>query len=516
MTLSCLVLALLSIWDYSDRYFAHERYRHQFIAASEARDYVMAVKVCREGVKLLPDDPTWHYNLACSLAQVKNGEKEALDELERAIDLGFRNRKVMEKDQDLKSLSSNRRYEELMEYADMMKDRPVLMCPTYNAVEATGSFGGSLALGEQNLGWDFSQGYFVAKLKLEGGTSGGNTGDLYMNRDKMHSAINPMDFPGLTVIKYDEEGRKRKQDICSPNLSVPYPLFGNCSMALVGSDSWRSIPRAIMTSESWQIGKMAKFYVSNQVWVFPSNADTAPVGTNGDVFASITPYWIVTAGRSFSDLPYLRAALEASRSLDPVVKAEIVKRGMLAPMMQVLIRKSLKGVESEDDYLTSRAHPTAMPSEGIDLARLKKSAAELKIADIPPLAGVSVRSVAPSDTPKHTELTYATPFAWAIVLRAEQAKREFIISATGANEFAFVQTHGSGTKAMIEPLSKNQVKVTIDKNALSPTNRIDIAVMGRNANTGWGAPSYVSFARMDENAPYSDPVLTFRAHPTAK
>jgi hypothetical protein len=67
---------------------------------------------------------------------------------------------------------------------------------------------------------------------------------------------------------------------------------------------------------------MVKFYLSNQTWVFPSNADTAPVGTNGDVFASITPYWITTAGRSYSDLPYLRAALEASRNLPIETKSD--------------------------------------------------------------------------------------------------------------------------------------------------------------------------------------------------
>ena len=43
---------------------------------------------------------------------------------------------------------------------------------------------------------------------------------------------------------------------------------------------------------------------------------------------------------------------------------------------------------------------------------------------------------------------------------------------------------------------------------MSVTNRIDIGVFGRNADTGWGAPSYVSFAVVDPSAPYSDPVLT--------
>ena len=51
---------------------------------------------------------------------------------------------------------------------------------------------------------------------------------------------------------------------------------------------------------------------------------------------------------------------------------------------------------------------------------------------------------------------------------------------------------------------------------MSPTNRVDIAVFGRNPGTGWGAPSYVSFARMDPDAPYSDPILTPRPRPKEK
>lgn len=54
------------------------------------------------------------------------------------------------------------------------------------------------------------------------------------------------------------------------------------------------------------------------------------------------------------------------------------------------------------------------------------------------------------------------------------------------------------------------MKVMIDRIGLSPTQRVDIAIVGRNPGTGWGAPSYVSFARMDAASPYSDPILTPR------
>ena len=112
---------------------------------------------------------------------------------------------------------------------------------------------------------------------------------------------------------------------------------------------------------------------------------------------------------------------------------------------------------------------------------------------------------APADVP---ELTYATPFAWAFVLRAADETRTFTIEAKGAREFAFVQTHGAGVAVTVERQGPNVAKVTLGRRGLSPTNRVDITVVGRNLGTGWGAPSYVSFARMDPSAPYSDPLLT--------
>ena len=51
---------------------------------------------------------------------------------------------------------------------------------------------------------------------------------------------------------------------------------------------------------------------------------------------------------------------------------------------------------------------------------------------------------------------------------------------------------------------------------MTVNNRIDITVVGRNPGTGWGAPSYVSFAVMDPSAPYSDPALTVAAPDKAR
>jgi len=501
-----IILAVLSIWDYPSRQLAHENLRRQFIAATRKGDAAKMEEVTRKGVELLPEDPTWRYNHACALAYYEKRAGEAFDSLEKAIDLGFRNAEAIAKDADLQRLRAHRRYAEIIEYAKEMQGRPLMFGPLAT-VPATGIFGKSIALGSQNLSWDLDVGAFVAKMKMAHGSAGGNVGDLYMNRDDGHSKLDVSAFPGLTVVTLDSEGHARGMDLDFPNIEFPYPVFGNASRAYTSDSCWRSLPRAMMTSEAHRLKRMMKFYLSNQIWVFPANCDTPPKGEFGDVFASVAPYWIVTEGPSYTDQPYLRAALQASRAFSSEVKGELVRRGLLAPTIQALMRKSLKAVAAPADYLTAKAHPTAFPSGGLDVSRFVSAASALKKDQIPPLAALVVRSHDVAERPELPELTYATAFAWAMILRAKDEDRHFQIVAKGASEFAFIQTHGNPDGVTINLSGKTQADVRIKRSAITSTNRIDIAVFGRNPGTDWGAPSFVSFAILDPKAPYCDPVL---------
>lgn len=504
---AAILLAALSVWDYPARFPKHLQLREQFVSAIRLGNSAAMERASREGTELLPDDPTWRYNHACALARFQSRHEEALDELEEAIDAGFRDADAIAKDSDLRPLAGDSRFAQLVEYAREMKTRPLMFGPMAT-VPAAGAMGEPLAIGEQNLSWDFDGGCFVASVQFSSVTNAPNAGDLYFNRDGGHSAIVAADFPGLTPIRFDQDGRSRQADLNAPNTEFPFPVFGNCSRAMLGTPFWRSIPRSLLTGESWSLGRSVKLYLSNQTWVFPSNEDTAPVGTNGDVFASIAPYWIVTAGRSWSDLPYLKAALAASGAFRPEVKCAAVAKGLLAPTIQALIRKSLPGVDGEDGYLTPAAHPTAFPPGGANPAAVASAAAAMSAEAIPPVVAVTVKDVRPPErrTPR-PELTYATPFAWAFVLRAPEETREFVVSANGADELAFALTHGSPGSARLVRTGATSARVTLSRKALSPTNRVDVTVVGRNAGTGWGAPSYVSFSRVDASAPYSDPAL---------
>ena len=502
------LLAVLSIWDYPARQPQHELLRAEFVQAVRAGDTKKMEESSRKGTELLPDDPTWAYNLACSLAYRKNPD-EALDQLEKAIDLGFRDADAIAADSDLRRVSSQRRFKELVEYAKESAGRPIMIGPLAVA-DATGVVGGSLALGEQNMLWDFDVGCFVAKLALAPGVADGNSGDLYMNRDGGHSRLVVTNFPGITEVKLDKTGRERRLDLDFPNIRFPRPVFGNCSRAYLHDVYWRSIPRAMMTSDTRNLRTMSSFYMDNQIWVFPANADFPPVGTNGDVFASVAPYWLVTQGRSWSDQYYLRAALEASRSLDQAVKREIVERRLLAPTVMTLLRKSLKGVKGEDDYLTDKAHPTCLPPNGLDLARLKKLAADMRATAIPPVVRITRFGAPVEKKPDVPELTYLTPFAAAFVLRAPDAERTFAFAVEGAGEIAYRIVHDPLGAAKIKEQKGPAALVSIDREKLKGTARVDIAAFGRNPGTGWGAPTYISFSVIDKDAPYYDPALVPR------
>ncbi len=503
--LCSLLLAAISVWDMPFRQIRHDYLRRQLVESVKAGDSARMAEVCRQGVKFLPEEPTWRYNLACALA--KGGQADAaLEELAAAIKFGFPHVEAIATDPDFASLSASDRFQELLEAARSTAPQLDPDSP-FASVPAEGAAGGRIALSARNVVWDLETGCFRANLRLTDIGTGGNCGDLYVNRDRGHSAVSPAAFPGLTVVGLDKEGLRRGLDLDLPNMLYPLPVFGNASRAFGSGKSMRSLPRTMMTTDSRHLKAYVRFYLSNQVWVFPANTDCPPIGRNGDVFPSIAPYWLVTAGRSWSDLPYLKGALEASRSLPPETKAEVVRRGLLAPTVMTLIRKSLAGVADETDYLGPKAHPAALPPGGLDLARLKSSAAALTPSAVPPLVPVSVAAVAPTDRPRFPEPTYSTAFASAFVLRAADTNRVFVLQARQAEEFAFSVVHDDLGAARLERLRPDLCRLTLDRTRLTISNRVDVAVFGRNAGTGWGAPSYVSFAVTDTNSDKSDPYL---------
>jgi tetratricopeptide (TPR) repeat protein len=71
------------------------------------------LKMDRKLVRLEPDNPTAHYNLACSLALCKK-RPDALRSLRKALALGYNDVDWMEQDPDLEILKNDPEFRQLL------------------------------------------------------------------------------------------------------------------------------------------------------------------------------------------------------------------------------------------------------------------------------------------------------------------------------------------------------------------------------------------------------------------
>jgi len=71
------------------------------------------LKMDRKLVRLEPENPTAHYNLACSLALCKK-RPDALRSLRKAISLGYDDLNWMQQDPDLEILKGNPEFKKLL------------------------------------------------------------------------------------------------------------------------------------------------------------------------------------------------------------------------------------------------------------------------------------------------------------------------------------------------------------------------------------------------------------------
>jgi Flp pilus assembly protein TadD len=72
------------------------------------------LEVDRELVRLSPDNPTAHYNLACSLA-LTGAHAPAIESLRQAIELGYDDPDFLSQDEDLAALRGDSRFQELLQ-----------------------------------------------------------------------------------------------------------------------------------------------------------------------------------------------------------------------------------------------------------------------------------------------------------------------------------------------------------------------------------------------------------------
>ncbi len=367
----------------------------------------------------------------------------------------------------------------------------------------------------------------LLKRLVSRGVSQGFGGILYENRDRGHSSLPESLFPNLTFLKYDDTLKEQWRDYGpADEVLIPALLFGNSSTAHTGGAEARSLSRSAMT----QPGKAAlafRNYESNSIYIYPEHRDHDAV----DLYPGNWPYQIISQGSSGSDLPFMKAVAMTLAAFPGDTRAALELGGLIAPTVQMILRRNLSPVRSREGYLSPAAHPTVFDAKWPQPARMVSQAAAMRPEDIAPMVKLRVledgflRQAGLAGLDEHL---YTTPSAIARVWRDIAWEREITVSASPTEDpngrdlvFEWVILRGDPERIRIEPLDPEgrAARITLawhdeftlpplslDDSVLRRSSRVDIGVFAWNGRTE-SAPAFLSVsfpahqARVYEPAP---------------
>ena len=386
------------------------------------------------------------------------------------------------------------------------------------------------------------------------GRAAGNHGDLYDNRDRGHSRLDPADHPQLSHVAYAGAARAADLDYgLNERLLFDRPTIGNSSTAITGGALWRSLPRAAMTRPDgtgpfrlWQNA------AANHLYVYPAHKDFTD--EDGDLFPANTPYILVSRGSSGSDRRFLGALALIYAGFQPETKQRLESEHLLVPTVQMVFRRSLQTVTSREAYLSGDAHPAAFAGFEINPARMVRLANSIDPDAIPPEVRIRVTAEELGTEGRDffgiglSEQLFDTPSAVARIWRSRAGRRVIEVSAEETADpngrelaFAWRLLQGDPERVRIEPLDDGRrARITLDWHDPFPisddnplvTARVDIGVFANNgvhdsapAILSWyfppsearsyapgpdGAPRIASIDYAGRKA-YADPMLVARA-----
>jgi len=543
----CEVHAVTNVFEYPLVFHKHQQLNGEFQQAIRLKDSAAMERICRAGTALLPENPIWRYNLACALA-IRNRPVEAMEALNRAVDLGFRDEKLIAGDGDLAGLRSLPAFQELLARARSLRGKPVEGQPV---ITASPVLDGTAHVNASNTFWDLEGGSFRAFFApptnppppaasasrwngpaapliqpwLAANTASGNLGDFYDNRDDGHSRLDCAPFAGLTAIQYDADARRHGAHYGLNLFLYNGVVIGNSSVAITSGPYWRSVPRGALT-EGATLPFLFIQYLRNHLYCYPSHHDHDANGL-GDLYPVNQPYVLISQGSSGSDQPFLKAMFATLAAFRPETKRFLVERGMVMPTVQMLLRASQKSVVKPEDYLNGQAHPTVFDAANLDVERMVRMAHDLTTNDIPPVVALHIladsHAVPGVDffDPAGSEALFDSPCVISRVLRSTARRHTMIVGAqlTGAPpdgwRIHWVALRGDPRKISIRPLRPDQSQAEISVihhggrfsvRAGQPlqSSRVDIGVFASNGQL-YSAPSFVSFLHLDnEIRTYAD------------
>lgn len=506
--------------------------------------YTQAEALSQDAIRLIAQLPDAHYWKACALAG--QGQLDAaLQSLNQAVDRGYRNVDQLKQDERLASLRSHTGYEALLERASHAKENPALR---YEANPKTVE-NGVAWVDEDNTVWDVRRGLFLVLFNIptsskdsttepvlghgevgdlirrwyREGTAAGNRGDFYDNHDNDHSNLRYQDFPQLTRIEYSDAAKKYQLHVgLQTQFFYNGLIIGNSSMAHTGAPTWRSLPRIAYTDPR-RAALLYAQYTNNHLYVYPEHRDHDPGhngdGGYGDVYCANTPYVLISQGSSGSDRPFLDALMCTLAAFRPEVKRRLRERRLVAPTLQMIFRRCYGPVESDEDYLTGKAHPTVFDGKQLEPKRMVEFAHQVRSDEIPPMVQIRVVEEDQFEVGQDyfdiapRENLFDTPAAICRIHRARQFKRRMVISAEGSFDvndrplsYHWAVLRGDESSIVIRPLNdKRSVaelvipyhhRRPIAPGAAIESNRVDIGVFVHNGKY-YSAPAFVSVHYLD-------------------
>ncbi|MEO1240258.1 MAG: hypothetical protein AAFW64_11610, partial [Pseudomonadota bacterium] len=252
-----------------------------------------------------------------------------------------------------------------------------------------------------------------------------------------------------------------------------------------------------------------------------------------DLFPAAWPLTVTSQGSSGSDKPLLEAFLYTLAAMRPETIRHLQDNGLVAPTLQMLLRRNLRRVLSLDDYLSPLAHPSAFDALDVRPERMVGHAAALTPDDIAPMVRLNVESEEFSRQAGlmgQSEILFDTPVAIARLWRGLDGRKSMHVSAKGTRDplgrdirYHWVLLRGDPSKVTITPSEDTttaDIKIDwhdaftyLSGRSTIETSRVDIGVFAQTGDA-ISAPSFVSISfpthqeRLYSSANGSDQTLT--------
>ncbi|MDU9006135.1 hypothetical protein [Sedimentitalea todarodis] len=346
------------------------------------------------------------------------------------------------------------------------------------------------------------------------GVSQGFDRILYDNRDRDHSTLPSSRFPNLTFLRYATDLVAGSVDygLAGPVL-IPALVFGNSSTAMTSGLHARSLVRHAMTAPGGA-ARAYRDYVSNSLYMYPEHRDHDAV----DLYPANWPYTTISQGSSGSDHPFMDAIAMTLAAFPADTRAALEENGLVAPTVQMIMRRNLNGVRTQASYLSAIAHPTVFSSDMLRPERMIGQAAAMRPDDIPPVVRLKIveedfaQGAGLAGLDEHL---FTTPSAIARIWRSFAWERQMVVSAASTVDpnghelrFDWVLLRGDPARVRIEPLGhdKKMARITVnwhntfvlpsrnpaDDQGLE-TSRVDIGVFAWNGRSE-SAPAIISIS----------------------